>query len=443
MSIAHAGRIVLGFLLLALSGCANMTGSIGLDLTASQSGLACQSDLGAYSLPRKLIRVRVEGGDNGAPFGLEVVEGDYVADADHIYCLDFLASSVADERIGVKRSSANRLLLERVYTKSIDKTLDNAKNLIQATADLAAFQQSQEYERDALLGDNFAGSGTKRQFDFDPFIQSDVRKVNAALRLFGYCIYLRGHGDALVPDWSEGLCESGNGPVTTQSYKSDGTEASAPDYAAIVDERPVSAELRQEGIFYRPEITHVLIIMKQDKPGVRNAPWHRSGSMRVSLPNAAPPFLLRVERSIFVEAQTDVKFKRGVMQSVAVDKKSELSAVSDFAVQVVQSIQKIPAVAVAIFDNSVDNQLALIEANEQLITTLQDYNKARGIETDRESLTPETNALILRGSGLGQRSATQPDPMSVCMQDPAVRDKALREGKDVAVVCRQIVGGNL
>lgn len=409
-------------LLPLIAGCTSMAASVAFDPASTNSGLACRSNLGAYSLPRRLIKVVVSkpaSGDDKEQYGLEVKEADYVPDPHQIYCLDFLASRVADERIGIRRNNNNGLLLERVYTKSIDQTKENARKLIQGVADLAAFGKSQSLARDALISDQ--ASGPVREFNIDPLVQSDMQKVNDALKPFGYCIYLRRGGDALVPDWSDRLCDV-DAHGGWRPYKTVVAGEPKPSYSHIVDSRPVADEVRQRGIFYRPEVTHVLAIMKQDQPGIAGSPWHRDASMRLKLPNAAPPFLLTVERSFFTDAETDVQFNSGVMQSVSVNKKSELQAVSGLAVEVVQIVQKIPQVTLAIFDNTVENRLALINANQQLIKTLQDHNTARGLSAvSRRTLTPSTNALIAQGYVPVQRSAGDPDAMAQCLADPAIR----------------------
>ncbi|MCC7250507.1 hypothetical protein [Hyphomicrobium sp.] len=436
MRLDFVRDVVMCVSLMSVAGCVSMTASKDFDFSGSRAGLACRSDLGAYSLPRKLISVSIKTETSDVEnYGLEVDEGDYVADPKQVYCLDFLASSVADERVGVKRNNTNSLLLERVYTKSIDKTLENAKKLIEAGADAIAFGQAKKYGRDATIGSGVAGQNTLRKFDFDPFVMADLRKVNGALRQFGYCIYLDHSVDALVPAWSQHACDGGG---EWNALKGGNADMTAPDYADIVDRRPISDELREEGIFYRPELTHLLVIMKQDQPGLEEAPWYRAGSMRLTMPNGAPPFLLRVERSVFVDAETDVKFKSGVMQSVAVDKKSELYALSDFAVEVVQVVQKIPTVTLAVVSNSVDNELALIAANEQLINTMQEYNHARGINVANRALTLDTNDMILQGYAPVVRSAAEPDAMSTCLNDPAHRNVP-----NPAATCREILQRNL
>src|SRR5262245_14577840 len=97
-----------------LAGCTAMVGSVSFDGESHRSGLACSSSLGAYSLPRRQIKVQVTNENNNSPYGINASEGSYIPDPQHVYCLDFLASLVADERIGIQRSTDNRLLLQRV-----------------------------------------------------------------------------------------------------------------------------------------------------------------------------------------------------------------------------------------------------------------------------------------------------------------------------------------
>jgi len=443
MLINRYSWIVMGFLVAALTGCTEMTESILLDTRLSRQGTVCEGNLGAYSLPRREIKVTIKDAvDNGdrPGYSIDVVPGSYVPDANHVYCLDFLSARVADERIGVKR---NGLLLERVYTKSTDKTLTEATKLVQAGADLISAKDARSRGRASQVKGGIAGADVLRLFEFDPLIETDTRKVNAALRPYGYCIYLKRRGDDFAPDWSEAMCDPSGELGGWLPYKSSVSYETGNEYEDTKHKfhngRPVPEEIRQRGIFYRPELTHVLVVMRQDHPGVIGAPWHRAGSMRLKLPNASPPFLLNVKRSVFVEAKSDIKFNQGLIQSISIDKKSELLAVSEFVIDVVQIVQKIPSKALSILSNDVDNKLALIEANEDLITSLEAYNRARGVkQPPRDQVSTDATNIILGRQGVYGRSANEPDAMTTCLNNPEISNSP-----NPTATCRRLLEKNL
>jgi hypothetical protein len=161
------------------------------------------------------------------------------------------------------------------------------------------------------------------------------------------------------------------------------------------------------------------------------------------MPNAAPAFLLEVKRALFVTAETDIQFNDGMIRSIAIDKPSELKVVSELTVAAVQIVLEIPSRALKIFSNRRENMEALIEVNMDLISTLEAYNAARGVNpVPREQLgQPGTNLIFGRSSGDDGFSTSRTpavDRMAECLNDPASQ-----QYEDPVDFCRQVVRDNL
>ena len=368
--------------LFLLSACKSIVSFEALDAStfSVEQGTTCHSGLGSYHLPRRLIEVKIMR-EPSTPqvFGINVQEGAFIADNREVYCLDFLPSKLAVEKIGVERDGT---LLSRIYTKSIDNSATIAKDAIQAAADLVANSRvpSTAFPGSARAS-TFNGEGLSatviRKFEYDPTDEQQARDVNAALAPFGYCLYLDRRRDEFVPNWSATLCE---GALITKgrTYAKDGRSG-----LNLLAKGPVSKLHQRRGVLYRPMLTHSLVIMKQDHPGIPSAQWFRSASTRVQMPNSAPAFLLEVKRAAFVTAETDIKFKKGMLQNIAIDRPSGFKILSDVAVSTAQVIVNIPAQTFKIFNNRAANIERLISVNERLIDTLEGLEAAK-----RDAATP-------------------------------------------------------
>ncbi len=426
-----------------LLGCTSMTDSLRLDTRLSKVGSTCQGDLGAYQLPRRLVRVVVTAGTNtrSEKFDIKVTEGKFVADKRQTFCLDFLSSGFAEERIGIARDGT---LLTHVFTRTSDKTHDVAKKLVQAGADLAAFSQSNSLAR-KLAFETKDPTNALRIFEFDPMSEADARAVNDGLRPFGYCLYLKKYSDPFAPDWSSGICDDvyGNGGSKFISYRPTSYEPpSKTSGLDIIDDKPVSRSVQQRGILYRPLLTHTMVIMKQDNPGIDTAPWFPAGSIELQLPNASPPFLLKIKRALFVEAKTEVKLYKGMVQSIQIHKPSELLILSKFTVQVVQIVQNIPKQALKIFNNKVDNQIALMQINQDLIKQLKAENEAR--KKANLPLVDETpvGSNIGVGRSFREQNLAIRDAMGSCLSSRSAANAAKSAGVDHGTYCRKALETN-
>lgn len=346
----------------------------------SSNGLACQYQAGAYALPRDLLRMEFwKKQDPGVAEYIwpKVVSVARTADTRRIYCLDFLGSILADDKIAIGRdtdtdtSDGSSLLLTTIGAQSADRSLEIAHEVVKAAVHVAS-------NRGAFLDAKDSKEVVEGQFDFDPFDRRQMDSINEALRPLRHCVFLDPTNDPYVPRWHGDLCKGYNGP-----------KASAPrdDYygLAVIDENPppLSASLR--GVLYKPLLTHKLVIMqKNDNP---DGPyWRIFETRRVQMTNAAPAFILEINRSAFVKRTTTVKFDKGVLQSVSVDKPSEMLALSRFMLSTTQLLISIPVSAVVPQKSEAESRKELIATQDKIISNLGNYNAAVQRQKGREAV---------------------------------------------------------
>jgi hypothetical protein len=433
----------------ALLGGCQMLDSQWLDTDPTHSGSTCHSNAGTYHLPRRLITVTItaSGDPKVKGHGITVDKSSktgapYVADRNETYCLDFLLSYLSADRVAIQRDPDG--LLERIFTQADDKTRTIAQDSIQAAADLIASERAGSLARTSLIrvfnekGDPITAVA---QFQFDPFVEREAREVNYALREFGYCVFIDPSNDPFVPPWSQEICReiTGGGPRKARPerphhapptvYKAD--PAFPRSGLPIFDPRPVPQEIQAQGVLYRPELSHSLVVMRKPDPGSRFSEWRRAASDKIVMPNAAPAFVLKMERAIFVKAEADVYFTKGLIKSVSINKPSELLVAADLAVAATQIITGIPAQTLKIFSNRAQNSIALINTNAELIQTLRDYRgdvNLSGIDLVPAAAQAQANTGLILGPNAAQAR------MAACLADPALQQRT-----DAAEVCRGVI----
>ena len=301
-ALVWPSKLVLACLtVFALAACQPvLTTSMLDDSGSSAEPYACRNSAGAYALPRHLLKAKVTltdaGADSAARYDLTLATPAARADGDGVYCLDFLFSAWAEDKISIKRDG---LLLQEVKTSFDDRTIDIANSVVDAVATVAAASARTRGAFDGEEGQTL----TIAEFEFDPFDKDEIQKVNDALKQLDHCIFLDPVNDPYVPDWHADLCkgyleERGN---------------DFPYYGLdIIDKKPPPQSLAGKGILYRPLLTHKLVIMKRHHDSVGRA-WQVFETKRVEMANAAPAFLLEVKRSALVARKMEIAFANGVL----------------------------------------------------------------------------------------------------------------------------------
>jgi hypothetical protein len=359
------------------SGCAILE-SVPLDAANPSE---CRAAAGIYFLPKKEIKVAVSQATTApGAFILDLSDNGSVPDRGFPYCLDFLGSAAADDLVVVERTNG---LLTHVHANASDKSLEIAESLVN-TAIVGVTGNPSAALRAARL--KFGDTYEVADFIFDPFDRQRLAQINESLGLFGYCIFIDGH--TLGPFNDEAIQEYCNKPTVYQQqfYK-------APLLAARDDViRPNFG-----GIAYRASATRAFYVMRKRDPG-SGSRWLLHASQMLEMPNESPIFSIAVDRSAFVTRDTNLIFNNGVLTNVTISKPSEALAAAGFTLRLAGALIDVPAQIVRVRVQAVNNRKAIIDAQNQLIYTQQQY--ANTVESLRAGSVGNTvaRASIVRGA---------------------------------------------
>jgi hypothetical protein len=359
---------------------------------AERSEDGCSSALGAYYLPKKLIKVAVN--ETGTKTkakskqrSIAIGEPIAVPDRRQAFCLDYLESGTSVDRIAVKRDANG--MLERVYTKVSDKTKDIALKVLQTVG--AAVTRSPTLRSAGVSA--IADTTTIVQLTFDPFNRFEASMANARLTELGYCVYIAGatFDREIAP---EAYCSN--------PARYDAAEMFVKAPRAATPAPAVLREASTRGIVYRPNLNRELVIMQRPEPNLRSGTWRRFLVEQIEMPNDAPAFSIEVPRSLFVERVTDISFNNGTLTNVQVVKPSELEVFVDIPLAVIEAVTAWPYEKLQVRINDINNQENLIRAQAALLQSQRDYNAL--LVADQGAPAPsnvaqDTVAAVCTGSG--------------------------------------------
>lgn len=370
------------------------------------SGQTCKSAAGAYFLPKKHIVFNITQADGTSPYVLTFSSPAPVADRTRMYCLDYLASALADDTVHVNRDANG--LLQTISSVADDKSKAIAEALIQ-TGVIAATGNPNFGFRAAKIK---AGAVyILAEYSIDPFDRDKLAVVNATLGpTYGYCIVVNGY--TVHPDDVQAYCD--NPLATRNAGQRKPMVFKAPP--ALVELPALAPEVESVGVLYRPNLTHEILVYRRYDPGSRKV-WQLLQTARVEMPNVAPVFSIGVERSAFVKRTTRLDFDSGVLSNVTIEKPSELLEFMEIPLVLAQALVAIPAEILKVRVASTNNQKLLIDAQRELLATQRAYvgtlrdlraGSAGGAGTDG------LRSAALRGTSGTPRALQQipPDPMS-------------------------------
>jgi hypothetical protein len=349
---AVIGALIIGCAAIAAS-CTKVIESVPLEYAASNNGDTCHSALGAYFLPRSLLTLSVtsESGVISTP----VVKSKMIADRTQTFCLDYLAAANADDIVTVNRDVQG--LLSGIHGDVKDKTPEIAQALIETAANIAVAAGRQTLD---------VAGRERLDLEFDPFVWDELMMAKTALRRFGYCLYVEGHSFPSYGRNAAGLraaaerwCAADRPPPFVRDE----------DLAAL----PVPESVARTGVLYRPNIAHRVVILRKRDPGGRR-PWQLYQSVMVEMPNVSPVLSIGVSRTLFAERKTTIKFEKGILTDVSIDKGSELVGFVTIPLAAAKAIVEVPAQIIKIRINDTGNQTALLNAQGALINELAAYN---------------------------------------------------------------------
>ncbi|WFP61463.1 MULTISPECIES: hypothetical protein [unclassified Mesorhizobium] len=398
------------------------------EVSAGQGGSAgCRYPAGAYALPLDLLHVEIRKtvGADRVFYAAQDITTRRTADPSRLYCLDFLGSALANDKLAISHATdtgndaTSSLLLTKIGSEFDDRSLKIANAVVDAAAQVAVRPRGAF----GVPGDGNKIELVVGQFDFDPFNYEQIQKVNHALRSLDHCVFLDPTNDPYVPAWQASLCSSAAYmPPKDPSYHG----------LSVIKADPPPLSDKLQGVLYRPLLTHKLVIMKRNHDPV-GAEWQLFQTKRVQMTNAAPAFLLQINRSLFVDRTMDIDFSNGVLQAVRIDKPSEAEALSGFVLRTMQVIVSIPVRALIVGKTDADNRKALIQAQAQMIATLEAYDQAVEKEKQRRQANSTTANSPVR-STLAVPATADPSAqtdLSACLNAAAATEDPLAKCTEI------------
>ena len=391
-------------------------------LPESAESPSCVGNAGAYSLPRAELKFAIlkTGKEGDFQYSYEMKSGTaekmvdgpslvFVPDGSE-HCINFLANPFYSDVVRVKQTDG---LLEKVYSNTQDQSKDIAEKVAEAVALKIADNR----------GVNRSFNGTKdktvdtMQVQIDPFDLNLLTQTNVGMRDLGYCMYIDPTNDPYVPGWMGDQCQFGRRSVSLP--------------ASLADDLPVSIkrarnDKRVLGIFYKPLLTHSLVILRKSDP-TSAEPWKVWRRQIINMPNRAPVFVLEVKRGFFTQRKTEITFNNGLLLSVKVDKKSEIDAISDSVMKIAAIAVQIPAKALILRQTEIENRAQIIKINQQLLQAYASLDAVRerrkllkqGIDPDAVETPADTTS----------RSADRSFKMEACIQNAELGNDADPEGR--------------
>jgi hypothetical protein len=361
-----------------LSACGSVFTTTEFADTAGVTHASCSNNAGAYALPIRKLTAKVETTVGATPrrYQLTVEQTTKAypdSDPRAQYCLNFSSSPFASDKIAIQAPNS---LLSYIGGSFKDETLAIAEKALEAAA--TTISQNRLGEKDTKAQPIEIAS-----YEFDPFNYKRMHEMNEELKQLGHCIFLDPTNDPYVPEWHAHMCSgrSASGKVMPAYHG-----------LKIISPVPPSQQLSARGILYRPMLSHKLIVMKRNY-GPYGPRWRTYETRQVSLPNAAPAFLLEVSRTAFVEKKIEVNFDNGVLKSVSVHKPGSAKALSNFVLSAAQIIVSIPVRAFVLGKTDAQNRQELIRVQAELIKTLRDYDDAvKEAQEDQPGEQADSNA---------------------------------------------------
>jgi len=364
-------RVVSALALALLLGACQMVDTLPV---LDANGETCRSAAGAYFLPKGEIHAAVTQSATNNAYGI-ALSLNTVADRTMSFCMDFLTSPTSDDLLVVQRNGG---LLNNIHSNASDQTSAIAETLID-TGLVGITGNPNVGLRDAMLRAAKVKIGTTIQaadLIFDPFDRDRLAQINQSLASFGFCVFVDG-------DMFDLGATDRHGRVAEQVYCDDPVAfvaASAPPasyYKAPPPPEVLSSERYAElqsypGIFYRANFTQKIVVMRRRDPSARVA-WKLHMTKLFEMPNRSPIFTVSVDRSLFVNRDTNITFANGVLTDVTIKKPSEAAAFVDLPLRLAQAIIEIPGQIIRVRVQAVNNTQAVIDAQNQLIYNEQQY----------------------------------------------------------------------
>lgn len=380
---------------LALGSCA-MAESVPIN---RMNLLGCESDSGAYYLSKTHLEVTVErvklvdttsNEVVGAFNRIKEITEKRKPDRRHGFCLDYLASPTADEKVYIKKSS--NYLLTLISTQAIDQSAYILKNFINAIFIGISAGAGQDFR--GLTGIKEVKE-TAFRAEYDPFDQTDSAFINESLTDLGFCLVLENRTFDPDQETIDAYCSNpgGHGRLGRNGVHKIADEGAPP---------PI-AETGGRGILYRPLLPYNYYLFVKD--GGRGKRWKLRHTQVVRLENNSPIVSVGIDRTFFANRRGALLFEEGVLKNICIYKSSELLELSTIPLAVANNLAALPTNIIQLrIDNSNNfRELAaaedrLMQAQMQHLQVLQDIEAAGASPPDGQPATAAyTEPVVYQG----------------------------------------------
>lgn len=350
----------------ALAGC-TVTESHRVTMAPGEASHApsCSSETGSYSLSMTTWSFEIATYAD-SPYVLEEIREKRYPDPGHTYCLDYLASTLAHDRLAVGYTTTASTaatatgggLLSYVASFAVDKTAVVIRQLIRAIFIGISGRADFSFARSGLDKNKRVLHG---RFEVDPLDAEEMAQLNRRLGDFGFCLVLAGYSvDAAVS--GKDYC---NAPERRLR------QAPSPLLEMARAQSWLVEQPERAGVLYRPRIPYSLEIYTQDDPG--HSAWELRKVTEVRLENLAPIVSLGINRAIFADAKVGLEFDGGVLKNYCVSKTSEVAGFIDIPLDIVYGIVSLPGQTLKAEFDRVNATRDLVAAETALIKTQREY----------------------------------------------------------------------
>jgi hypothetical protein len=453
-------------LIMVLCGC-TVVGSTAV-FDQSEKFIGCRSTLGSYSLPKRVLHIQITKKTDDNYHILNVADAIPKPDNQHIFCLDHLRSTTANDEIRVlknkitvntfdsqktfqtvaaettprtinKISQESTPYLQLVASKSVDHTAGIIRRFIRAAFVLLTNKGSFASARSKL---GLAGDATQdlvvADFEVDPFDYVEMANVNQSVRKFGFCFVFEDHT----------FDRSAKGGPTPNQYCNTpnviAKKAPPPTAEAIHNMRYLVPK-PVDGIYFRPRASYRLsIYVKQDPDG--RGTWTPAMIKKLEFENIMPIVSVGVSRAIFATRRTGLVFDDGMLTSVCITKGSEIEGAIQIPLDVIYGLVALPSETLIAATNDAKTAKDLASARQRLVTAQNNYIKFLNRETSLDSLQASlTNKAPTDSLSLGNAASRVPaDPSDTNFpEDPPPDAGAIsagpNQGDALADICPELL----
>jgi hypothetical protein len=378
----------------------------------------CESDAGAYYLPKTLVRVVVtrkaeikKGTDEVANVWHAIeVQRLRVADKRFGFCLDYLAQASSDDIVEIRKYK-DAQLLGTVTTDAIDQSRTILRTLIQTV--FVAISGNPQFDEELGAAERSSGfyplDKTNKeaivfQAEFDPFDPLRSSLINDALNDFGFCILLDAYTFDARRETINSYCDN---PKAAQRRSGQAVLEYVHDYPAAKPD----PNRETTGLFYRPRVPYNFYLLTKRNRQLPGG-WQLRSSRSILMENVSPILSVGLQRANFSQRKTTLMFDEGMLGNVCIYKGSELVEFVQIPLQVVKSVVALPANIIQVRINISNSSKALVAAEKQLIDTQNKqllYLDKKIAEADQLQVAQYTPGAATPGKFVPEGKRFKPD----------------------------------